>query len=88
MLALKIRPAAQQVGSERIDVLGEALRDDVNLAVWQRQLPEHLAAFASTLLAQGEPLAESLSIELADSDAEPDLLGLLSGYSDLSLIHI
>jgi len=83
MLALKIRPAAQQVGSERIDVLGEALRDDVNLAVWQRQLPEHLAAFASTLLAQGEPLAESLSIELADSDAEPDLLGLLSGYSDL-----
>ena len=83
MLALKIRPAAQQAGSERIDVLGEALRDDVNLAVWQRQLPEHLAAFASTLLAQGEPLAESLSIELADSDAEPDLLGLLSGYSDL-----
>lgn len=83
MLALKIRPAAQQVGSERIDVLGEALRDDVNLAVWQRQLPEHLAAFASTLLAQGEPLAESLSIELADPDAEPDLLGLLSGYSDL-----
>ena len=83
MLALKIKPAPLQVSSERIDVLGEALRDEVNLAVWQRSLPEHLAAFASTLLAQGEPLAESLSIELADPEAEPNLLGLLSGYSDL-----
>lgn len=83
MPALKIRPAAQQVSSERIDVLGDALRDDVNLAVWQRQLPEHLAAFASTLLAQDEPLAESLSIELADPEDEPALHGLLSGYSDL-----
>ncbi|OLU24740.1 hypothetical protein BVH03_19330 [Pseudomonas sp. PA15(2017)] len=83
MLALKIRPVPQQVSSERIDVLGEALRDDVNLAVWQRWLPEHLAAFAGTLLAQREPLAESLSIELADPEAEPALHGLLSGYSDL-----
>ncbi len=83
MLALKIKPAPLQVSSERIDVLGEALRDEVNLAVWQRSLPEHLAAFASTLLAQGEPLAESLSIELADPEAEPNLHGLLSGYSDL-----
>ena len=83
MLALNIKPAPQQVSSERIDVLGEALRDDVNLAVWQRQLPEHLAAFAGSLLAQGEPLAESLSIELADPQAEPALNGLLSGYSDL-----
>ena len=33
--------------------------------------------------AQGEPLAESLSIELADPEAEPNLHGLLSGYSDL-----
>jgi len=83
MLALKIKPAPLQVSSERIDVLGEALRDEVNLAVWQRQLPEHLATFASSLLAQGEPLAESLSIELADPEAEPVLHGLLGGYSDL-----
>ncbi|OLU32977.1 DUF1826 domain-containing protein [Pseudomonas sp. PA27(2017)] len=83
MLALKTKPAPLQVSSERIDVLGEALRDEVNLAVWQRQLPEHLATFASSLLAQGEPLAESLSIELADPEAEPVLHGLLGGYSDL-----
>lgn len=83
MLALKVQPAPLQVSSERIEILGDALRDQVNLAVWQRQLPEHLAAFASNLLAQGEPLAESLGIELADPDAEPDLHGLLGGYSDL-----
>ncbi|WP_027908328.1 DUF1826 domain-containing protein [Pseudomonas sp. URMO17WK12:I4] len=83
MLALKIKPAPLQVSSERIDVLGDALRDEVNLAVWQRQLPEHLNLFASTLLAQGEPLAESLSIEVADPEAELVLHGLLSGYSDL-----
>lgn len=83
MLALKTPAQPLQISSERIDVLADALRDDVNLAVWQRSLPEHLAAFASTLLAQGEPLAESLSIELADTDAEPELHGLLSGYSDL-----
>lgn len=83
MLAFKTAPQPLQISSERIDVLGDALRDEVNLAVWQRQLPEHLAAFARALLAQGEPLAESLSIELADTDAEPDLHGLLNGYSDL-----
>ncbi|SHL49007.1 DUF1826 domain-containing protein [Phytopseudomonas punonensis] len=83
MLAFKTPPQPLQISSERIDVLGDALRDDVNLAVWQRNLPEHLAAFASTLLAQCEPLAESLSIELVDIDAEPDLRGLLNGYSDL-----
>ncbi len=83
MLAFKVEPAPQQVSSARVEVLGEALRDEVNLAVWQRSLPEHLATFSSTLLAQGEPLAESLSIELADPEAEPNLHGLLSGYSDL-----
>ncbi|UQY36887.1 DUF1826 domain-containing protein [Pseudomonas fulva] len=83
MLAFKVEPVPQQVSSARVEILGEALRDEVNLAVWQRSLPEHLATFASTLLAQGEPLAESLSIELADPEAEPNLHGLLSGYSDL-----
>ena len=81
MLALKVQPAPLQVSSERIEILGDALRDEVNLAVWQRQLPEHLAAFASNLLAQGEPLAESLSIELVDPDAEPDLHGLLAAIA-------
>ncbi len=83
ILAFKPRVMPQQVCGEEIDVLGEALRDEVNLAVWQRRLPDHLSGFASTLLAQGEPLAQSLSIDLSDADAEPALPGLLAGYSDI-----
>lgn len=83
MLAFKPRALAQQVSGEEIGVLGEVLRDEVNLAVWQRTLPEHLAGFAATLLAQGEPLAQSLSIDLPDAEAEPRLTGLLAGYSDI-----
>lgn len=83
--AFKPRVLPQQVCGEEIDVLGEALRDEVNLAVWQRRLPELLSGFASTLLAQGEPLAQSLSIDLADADADtvPALPGLLAEYSDI-----
>ncbi|WP_413770639.1 DUF1826 domain-containing protein, partial [Vibrio vulnificus] len=83
MLAFKPRVMPQQVSGEEIDVLGEALRDEVTLAVWQRRLPEHLSTFASTLLAQGEPLAQSLSVDLTDVDAEPALPGLLAEYSDI-----
>lgn len=64
-------------------VLTGILEDDVNLSVWQRQLPLHIAEFASLLLSLNEPLAESLCLELADEDAEPDLTGLASGFRDL-----
>lgn len=83
ILAFKPRVMPRQVCGEDIDVLGEALRDEVNLAVWQRRLPEHLSGFATTLLAQGEPLAQALSIDLPDAEAEPALPGLLAGYSDI-----
>lgn len=59
------------------------LEDDVNLVVWQRQLPVHIAEFAQLVLSLNEPLAESLCLELPDEDAEPDLDGLASGLRDL-----
>ena len=53
----------QQVFGHAPAVLGDALLENVNLSVWQRQLPPHIAGFAQTLMALGEPLAESLTIE-------------------------
>src|SRR3990167_3095011 len=83
MLASVLRQPLQQVSSEQIDVLGEVLRDEVNLAVWQRQLPAQISDFASALLAQGEPLGQSIVLELASPESEPNLSGLVDTYSDL-----
>lgn len=83
MLAPVLHQPLQQIASEQIDVFGEVLRDGVNLAIWQRQLPPQISDFASALLAQGESLAESMVLELADPEAEPNLSGLVEGYSDL-----
>jgi hypothetical protein len=63
--------------------LTRILDDDVNLAVWNRQLPAHIADFASLLLSLNEPLAESLSVEMPDDESEPNLRGLTSRFSDL-----
>lgn len=63
--------------------LTRILEDQTNLAVWQRQLPVHIADFAQLVLSLNEPLAESLCVELPDEDAEPDLAGLASGLRDL-----
>ncbi|MFJ5284516.1 DUF1826 domain-containing protein [Pseudomonas sp. NPDC088429] len=65
------------------ETLTKILQDDTNLAVWQRQLPLHISDFAQLLLSLNEPLAESLCLELAKEDAEPDLTGLASGFRDL-----
>ncbi|QXI22837.1 DUF1826 domain-containing protein [Pseudomonas iranensis] len=63
--------------------LTRILEDQTNLAVWQRQLPVHIADFAQLVLSLNEPLAESLCLELPDEDAEPDLAGLAAGLRDL-----
>jgi hypothetical protein len=73
----------QQIASEQIDVFGEVLRDHINLALWQRQLPAQISDFAHALLAQGESLAESMVLELASAESEPNLSGLVDAYSDL-----
>ncbi|WP_339494149.1 DUF1826 domain-containing protein [Pseudomonas sp. RA_105y_Pfl2_P56] len=64
-------------------VLARILEDETNLAVWQRQLPLHIADFADLLLSLNEPLAESLCLDIADEEAEPDLTGLAGGFRDL-----
>ncbi|MGL4317021.1 MAG: DUF1826 domain-containing protein [Pseudomonas sp.] len=83
MLAPILRQPLQQVSSEQIEVLSQVLRDEVNLAVWQRQLPAQISDFATALLALGEPLGQSIVLELASPESTPNLSGLVEGYSDL-----
>ncbi|MFJ7282679.1 DUF1826 domain-containing protein [Pseudomonas sp. NPDC099000] len=81
--SLKPRPIVHQVQGETPQTLTRILEDGVNLAVWQRQLPAHIDDFGYLLLSRNEPLAESLVLELSSDDAEPNLHGLASGFSDL-----
>lgn len=83
MFALQLPPAPRQAQGEYIEVLTEVLHDDVNLAVWQRRLPAQIEDFATALLAQGEPLAHAMTLELPRADSEPSLDGLLARYADL-----
>ncbi|UQS13465.1 DUF1826 domain-containing protein [Pseudomonas sp. HS6] len=85
MLALKPLQSRtrQQVLGPTPQALASILEDEINLAVWQRQLPLHVADFAKLLLSLDEPYAEALSLELHDEDTEPDLTGLASGFRDL-----
>ncbi|WP_414159207.1 DUF1826 domain-containing protein [Pseudomonas sp. BNK-45] len=64
-------------------VLAEVLQDEVNLGLWQRRLPAHIADFGELLLSLNQPLAESLALDLPDEEALPNLQGLASGFSDL-----
>ena len=85
MLAMKLLqdPTRSQHQRQTPKALSRILDDEINLAVWQRHMPLHIAEFARLLLSLNEPLAESLCLELADEDAEPDLSGLASGFRDL-----
>jgi hypothetical protein len=76
------RPIHQHNGATP-NTLTKILEDDVNLAVWNRQLPVHIADFGSVLLSLNEPLAEALSLDMQSDEAEPNLQGLASGFSDL-----
>jgi len=75
--------AIHQYQAATAQSLTRVLDDDVNLAVWNRQLPAHIADFATLLLSLNEPLAESLALEMPDDEIEPDLHGLASRFSDL-----
>jgi hypothetical protein len=81
--SLKLRPIIYQVQGEVPQALTRILDDGVNLAVWQRQLPAHIADFGRLLLSLNEPLAESLVLELPSDDTEPNLHGFASDFSDL-----
>ena len=77
------RRQSRQLFGETPAVLGEVLQDDVNLVAWRRQLPLHVGGFAETLLARGEPLAESLTLE-PDADGEVQLAGLAANCRDIA----
>ncbi|UVM50431.1 DUF1826 domain-containing protein [Pseudomonas sp. B21-015] len=81
--SLKRRSVIGQVQGDTPKALTGILDDGVNLGLWQRQLPAHIADFGRLLLSLNEPLAESLSLEMPSEDAEPNLHGLASGFSDL-----
>jgi hypothetical protein len=85
MLAPDLRwhPEVRQIRGDNPGVLSQILEDGVNLSIWQRQLPAHIEDFGALLLAQGQPLAESMTLEMGEGDGEPNLQGLAAGYTDL-----
>lgn len=83
MFALQLPRSSRQALGEDIQVLTEVLHDGVNLAVWQRRLPVQIEDFAAALLAQGEPLAQSMVLEQAHPEQAPDISGLVAQYADL-----
>ena len=80
---IPLRPVIRQSFGETPLALSDILNDGVNLAIWQRQLPLHIAEFGALLVALNEPLAESLVVELASEDSVPNLQGLASSCRDL-----
>ena len=80
-----LSPATQvrQVRGKTPNVLVNVLEDDVNLAIWQRPLPLHIADFGALLLSLDEPLADAISLEIKDEKVPPNLKGLASRFSDL-----
>ncbi|KAA0950585.1 MULTISPECIES: DUF1826 domain-containing protein [unclassified Pseudomonas] len=80
---MKLRPVIRQSLGKPPAVLTDILEDGVNLALWQRQLPLHIAEFGTLLLSRNEPLAESLVVELASEDDEPNLRSFASNFSDI-----
>lgn len=57
---LSLKPMPRQVQAEAFDVLARVLEEDVNLAIWQRRLPEDIQVFVHTLLAKKYTLSGSL----------------------------
>ncbi|MBJ2249730.1 DUF1826 domain-containing protein [Pseudomonas sp. MF6784] len=80
---IQLRPLIRQTRGETPLALADILDNGVNLALWQRQLPLHIAEFGALLVSLNEPLAESLVVELDSEDAEPNLQGLAAGCRDL-----
>lgn len=80
---IQLRPVIRQTRGETPLALADILDNGVNLALWQRQLPLHIAEFGALLVSLSEPLAESLVVELDSEEAEPNLLGLAAGCRDL-----
>ena len=80
---IPLRPVIRQTCGDTPLTLSDILEDGVNLALWQRQLPLHIAEFGVLLMALNETLAESLVIELGSEDAVPNVQSLAANCCDL-----
>ena len=80
---IPLRPVIRQSFGDTPLALSDILEDGVNLALWQRQLPLHIAEFGALLVALNEPLADAMVIELNSEEAEPNLQGLAGSCRDL-----
>jgi hypothetical protein len=68
-----LRPLIRQTRGETPLALSEILEEGVNLALWQRQLPLHIAEFGALLVSLNEPVSDSLVVELGSDEAVPNL---------------
>ena len=81
--AFTAQPLIDQVRGQTPEIMTRILEDDVNLTIWQRQLPVHIGDFSTLLLSLNEPLADALVLEMADEKTRPNLTGLASRFNDL-----
>ncbi|PCC97534.1 DUF1826 domain-containing protein [Halopseudomonas pelagia] len=68
MLAHAMPVMPRQVEGKTVESLLEILRDDVNLAVWQRQVDPVVSQFGQTLLVSGRVLAETCTWTAKDAE--------------------
>ncbi len=76
------RPPPHQVMEASPNVLSSILENDVNLAVWQRSLPSHIADFSALVLSLGQRLSDERVVEVRE-DTPVVLNDLLTGTQDL-----
>lgn len=75
-------PPPHQVMEASPNVLSSILENEVNLAVWQRSLPSHIADFSALVLSLGQRLADERVVEVRE-DTPVVLNDLLAGTQDL-----
>ena len=77
------QPLIDQVRGQTPEIMTRILDENVNLAIWQRQLPVHIVDFGALLLALDEPLADAIVIDMPNEKAQPNLAGLAARFNDL-----
>ena len=74
----RVRSLPRQVSGDTPAVLGEVLRDGVNLAIWQRAPGHRVRAFAEAVIGLPTLVDEKQLLALDAGDVSPVLQGLLS----------
>ena len=81
--AAMTQPVIHQVSGFSPEILTRIFDDHINLALWERQLPVHIADFAALLLSFGEALNDAMIVDLSDERSDPIILSLASRFHDL-----